>query len=67
MVTTLTTNETVMWVWDHIKTMCIGDDSIGITSTQRVRDEYEMLIFHNREAVKDFTMWLAESGGGRCG
>jgi hypothetical protein len=40
------------------KTMWIGGDQVCKATLQRVWREYELLSFHEREPIEDFTMWL---------
>jgi hypothetical protein len=38
--------------------MWIGGDQVCKATLQRVWREYELLSFHEREPIEDFTMWL---------
>jgi hypothetical protein len=47
MISTLATKASVKEAWDCIKTMRVGDDRIRKASAQRVRTEYERIVFRD--------------------
>jgi uncharacterized membrane protein YgcG len=59
MITVFAMKNTVMEAWESFKTMHIGDDRVHMVSANKVRREYEMLVLHDGECIKDFTMRLA--------
>jgi hypothetical protein len=56
MITTLTMSDSTQEAWESIMVMCIDDDRIRKASTQKLRHEYEVPKFHDKEGVEDFTM-----------
>jgi hypothetical protein len=58
MLSSITTKDMATDAWESIKRMCINDERIRKASAQKVRHEYEMLMFHDGECVEDFAMWL---------
>jgi hypothetical protein len=59
MITTLTTSDSTQEAWESIMVMCIDNDRIRKASAQKLRREYEVPKFRDKEGVEDFTMWLS--------
>jgi hypothetical protein len=57
-ISTLTTKATAREAWESIKTMIVGGKHVRKVSTQKLRREYELLMFRDGESVKDFAMRL---------
>jgi hypothetical protein len=53
--TTIATKQSTRTTWYKIRTARAGDDRIRKTSVQRVRWQYEGLMFKDGEGVKNFT------------
>jgi hypothetical protein len=58
MITALATKDSALEARQSIKVMRIGNDRIRKASAQKVRREYEVLDFRDREGVEDFAMRL---------
>jgi hypothetical protein len=58
MVTTLVTKDMAMEAWESIKMMRIGDERVRLAAAQKLRREYETLMFNDSEGVEDFAMRL---------
>jgi lysyl-tRNA synthetase class I len=56
MITTLTTSDSTQEAWESIMVMCIDNDRIRKASAQKLRREYEVPKFRDKEGVEDFTM-----------
>src|SRR6266540_6341331 len=58
MVSTVAVKATTKEAWDAIKTLRVGNDRVRKASAQKVRKEYETIVFREGETVDDFGLRL---------
>jgi hypothetical protein len=58
MVASIATKPSARAAWNAIRTMRVGDDRVRKSSAQRVRRQYEELMFKDGEGVEDFALRL---------
>jgi hypothetical protein len=59
MVSALATRDNAKIAWDMLKTMRIGDNRVREARHQKLRKEFEAMVFKSGKNVEDFTMRMS--------
>jgi hypothetical protein len=60
MVASLASKPTAKAAWDQLESSRLGSDRARMSSAQRVRRQYENIVFHDGESLDDFALRLAK-------
>jgi hypothetical protein len=60
MAASLASKPTAKAAWDQLESSRLGSDRARMSSAQRVRRQYENIVFHNGESLDDFALRLAK-------